>query len=54
MAIDEATGGDSDLLGEANEEMSKAVDETVSGEYDKAIEHYSKAWESALKAAGVI
>ena len=50
IAIGEAAGGDPDLIEEANEEMSKAVDEIANGQYDKAIENYSKAWESAIDA----
>jgi len=54
VAIDEAVGGDSSLIDEAEEQMDKAADEIASGEYDKAIEYYYKAWESALKAAGIL
>jgi len=54
VVIDEAAGGDSSLIDEAEEQMDKAADEIASGEYDKAIEYYYKAWESALKAAGIL
>ena len=53
-AIDEAASGDSDLLEEAEDEMADAASKTDAAEYDKAVEHYFKAWEAALKAAGII
>ena len=52
IAINEAPDGD--LKDEANEQMDKAADEASSGKYDKALEYYYKAWEAALKAAGIL
>ena len=49
-AINDAAGGDSDLIKEANKEMDTAEKNTSKGKYDKAIENYFKVWEFALKA----
>jgi hypothetical protein len=53
-AISEAVGGASELLDEANQEMQSAQSAIADGEYDKAVEHYFKAWEAALKSVGII
>ena len=53
-AIDEAVGGDSDLLKEAKKEMRKAAKQIQRREYDKAVENYFKAWEAALKSTGAL
>jgi len=59
-AIDEAidAGGDPKEIAKAEEEMTKALEEldhtkkdgTPDPHYDKAIDHYKKAWEYACKA----
>jgi len=59
-AIDEAiaAGGNSKEIDKAEEEMAKAQEEldhtkkdgTLDPRYDKAIDHYKKAWEHACKA----
>ena len=54
IAIDEAAGGDSDLLDKADEEMEKAAEAKDKAEYDKAVEYYYKAWEAALKSTDAL
>ena len=54
-AIDEASGLSSDKkvqheIDKANEEMLNAQEAFDAGDYDKAIDHYKKAWEHAQKA----
>ena len=54
-AIDDVTanGGDPKEIAKANEEMGKAQTELDNGKPDKAIEHYRKAWQHAVKALGI-
>ena len=53
-AIAEAEAGDAGLLAEAAAELENAAAAKASGEYDKAVGNYFKAWEAALKASGDI
>lgn len=52
IAIDEAIAGSGDPkhLAKAVEEFGKATDAANAGDYDKAIEHFKKAWHHAMKA----
>jgi len=52
IALDEAIAGSGDpsYISKAESEMAKADDEIAKGKFDKAIDHYKKAWENALKA----
>ena len=53
-ALDEAiaAGGDPSDIAKAEDEMAMADEEIAKGKFDKAIDHFKKAWENALKAQG--
>jgi len=52
LAIGEAiaAGGDQTEIDKALEEYAKAMDAIADGDYAKAVEHYRKAWQNAIKA----
>lgn len=51
LAIDEAVaGGDPREIAKANAEMAQAQQALANGHPDAAIEHFGKAWQSAMKA----
>lgn len=53
-AIEEASSGDAKLLKKATKEMIEAESEINDGHYINAMEHYSQAWEAALKSIGAL
>jgi hypothetical protein len=50
IAIAEAAGGDPKRLAEAEKKLAKAAEEYDKGHFDKAIDHYKKAWHDAQRA----
>lgn len=52
IADAEAADGDAKYLAKAHDRMAKAQTEIDAGDYDKAIDHYKKAWEYGRRAEG--
>jgi nitrous oxidase accessory protein NosD len=50
IALDDASGGDSKKLRDAQKELDKAEDELDRGHFDAAIDHLKNAWKKALEA----
>jgi hypothetical protein len=49
-ALDDASGGDSKKLRDAQKELDKAEDELEKGHFDASIAHLKNAWKKALEA----